>query len=130
MNSGFGITIGVVKNPKETTPENSEQKYIANLTQANTDNPKVYLLKNTLGFEIVWTRIEANKFVGTSEFKFTPNRTKILFNKPETTSKIYRKNSSQIIIETSDNSLNETTVEIEIIEANGLFSEEFNELFN
>lgn len=117
------------KSLKNTT--SNELKYIANLTQNLTDDPEVTILRNDFNLDISWKRESANKFSGSiSDFKFSKNRTTLLINKPTPETVFFRKNTSQVIINCLDSKLNETTVEITVIEPVGLFSEEFNELFN
>lgn len=109
----------------------NELKYVANLTQTTVDNPVATVLRNDFGLDIDWKRDSANVFsANISNFKFAKNRTTTFINKPTSDTKIYRKNTSKIILECPDNSLNETSVEISVIELNGLFSIEFNQIFN
>lgn len=128
-----GITIGVVKKQITQVQEanSNELKYIANLTQTLTGNPVATVLRNDFGLNIEWKRESANKFSGNiSDYKFSLNRTTLQINKPTPETKIFRNNTSQILIECLDGKLKETTVEISVIELNGLFSMEFNQIFN
>lgn len=123
------IGLGLKKN-SEVAPVVSLPQYIVNLTQTGTNNPVATVLKNNIGFSIVWSRVSQNVFYGVANFKFPPNRTALFINKPLADSKIERLNSSTLKITTLDDSLEETTISVSIIEENGLFSEEFNQNFN
>lgn len=126
-----GITIGVVKKEqKNTISVSNELEYIANLTQV-ADDIIVTVLKNDFGVPIVWQKEATEHFsANIPNYKFMQNRTTIVMNKPTSGTKIYRKNTSTILLECPEQSLKETTVKISVIELNGLFSQEFNNLFN
>lgn len=49
-------------------------KYVALLSQADTDAPVATVLENTLGGAVVWTRDDEGTFIGTLAGAFTANK--------------------------------------------------------
>lgn len=53
-------------------------KYVALLSQADTDAPTATVLENTLGGTVVWTRDSAGYYLGTLASAFTISKTFVL----------------------------------------------------
>ena len=53
--------------------------YRAMLTQSGTADPVATVLENTLGGDIVWTRVNAGIYNGTLTGAFTENKTHVLY---------------------------------------------------
>jgi|688.fasta_scaffold1293628_2 hypothetical protein len=54
--------------------------YTALITQTGTDAPVAIVLENTLGGNIVWTRIDEGIYIGTLSNSFIENKTGVIIN--------------------------------------------------
>lgn len=59
----------------EFPPEIKIKSYVAILTQTGTSNPTVTVLHNSIGEDIIWTRANVGVYTGTTNGKFTLNKT-------------------------------------------------------
>jgi len=95
--------------------------YIANMTQASTNDPTAYILENSIG-TITWTRTSAGQYIGVGDAPFDLNLTSVIVNNTDF-NLIYsaRVNGiGQILISTYDlatttlvdTALNNTTISI------------------